>query len=121
LQYKEEEMAAGVTLVGPHRDDFSILMLSGDKTTHDVKFYGSRGQQRLAILQLKTLELLFVEKVLGERPALILDDIFSELDEDHIVLILEQIGKQQTIMTTTHREFIPRNLLKSMKIVTFKK
>lgn len=126
LQYKNEEMAAGVTLVGPHRDDFSIQMFnpstsSGQATTHDIKSFGSRGQQRLAILQLKALELLFVEKILGERPTLVLDDIFSELDEDHIVLILQQIGKQQTIMTTTHREFIPKKLLKSMKIISFEK
>jgi len=122
LQYEREEMAAGVTLVGPHRDDFSIQMFNNSKkTTHDIKAFGSRGQQRLAILQLKALELLFVEKILGERPTLILDDIFSELDEDHIVLILEQIGKQQTIMTTTHREFIPKKLLKSMKIINFTK
>lgn len=126
LQYKNEEVASGVTLVGPHRDDFSIHMFSpsassGQATTHDIKFFGSRGQQRLAILQLKVLELLFVEKTLGERPTLILDDIFSELDEDHIVLILDQIGKQQTIMTTTHREFIPKKLLKSMKIISFEK
>ncbi len=122
LQYKQEEVAAGVTLVGPHRDDFSVSMFNDSKnTTHDVKFFGSRGQQRLAILQLKALELLFVEKVLGERPTLILDDIFSELDEDHIILILEQIGRQQTIMTTTHREFIPKKLLKLMKIISFAK
>ena len=122
LQYKNEEVAAGVTLVGPHRDDFSIHMFNNTRnTTHDIKFFGSRGQQRLAILQLKALELLFVEKTSGERPTLILDDIFSELDEDHIVLILEQIGKQQTIMTTTHREFIPKKLLKLIKIVNFEK
>ena len=97
------------------------MLNSSKNTTHDLKSFGSRGQQRLAILQLKSLELLFVEKVLGQRPALILDDIFSELDEEHIVLILEQIGKQQVIMTTTHREFIPKKLIKSMQIVSFEK
>ena len=121
LQYEKEEVAAGVTLVGPHRDDFSVLMVNGDKPAHNVKFYGSRGQQRLAILQLKTLELLYVERILGKRPTLILDDIFSELDENHILLILREIGKQQTIMTTTHREFVPQKLLKLMKIINFKK
>ena len=121
-QYEREEVAAGVTLVGPHRDDFSVLMFNGeDKTAHNVKFYGSRGQQRLAILQLKMLQLLFIEKLLGERPLLLLDDIFSELDEDHIQLILEEIGKQQTIITTTHEEFIPKKLLKSMKIVSLQR
>ena len=120
-QYDREEVAAGVTLVGPHRDDFSVLMFNGGKTPHNVKFYGSRGQQRLAILQLKMLQLLFIEKVLGERPLLLLDDIFSELDEGHIQLILEEIGKQQTIITTTHEEFIPKKLLKSMEMIKFTK
>jgi DNA replication and repair protein RecF len=118
-QYEREEMAAGVTLVGPHRDDFTVSMFNGGKEAHNVKLYGSRGQQRLAILQLKMLQLLFIEKILGERPLLLLDDIFSELDEGHIKLILEEIGKQQTIITTTHEEFIPKKLLKSMKIIKF--
>ena len=120
-QYDREEVAAGVTLVGPHRDDFSVLMFNGGKTPHNVKFYGSRGQQRLSILQLKMLQLLFIEKVLGERPLLLLDDIFSELDEGHIQLVLEEIGKQQTIITTTHEEFIPKKLLKLMKVINFEK
>ena len=120
-QYEREEVASGVTLVGPHRDDFIVSMFNGGKTAHNVKFYGSRGQQRLAILQLKMLQLLFIENILGERPLLLLDDIFSELDEGHIQLILEEIGKQQTIITTTHEEFIPKKLLKSMKIINFVK
>jgi len=121
LQYEREEVAAGVTLVGPHRDDFIVSMFNTGKTVHNVKFYGSRGQQRLAILQLKMLQLLFIENILGERPLLLLDDIFSELDEDHIQLILGEIGKQQTIITTTHEEFIPKKLLKSMKIISFER
>lgn len=122
LQYKEQEVLSGVTLVGPHRDDFSVSMFNSSRNTvHDVKFFGSRGQQRLAILQLKMLELLFIEEKLGQRPVLILDDIFSELDEGHINLIFEEIGKQQTIMTTTHKEFIPKKLLKTMKIINFVK
>jgi DNA replication and repair protein RecF len=124
LQYETQEIASGVTLVGPHRDDFSVSMLNsstsqGQATVRDVKFFGSRGQQRLAILQLKALELLFIEKTLGKRPILILDDIFSELDKEHINLIFDQIGKQQTILSTTHKEFIPKKMLKSMKIISF--
>ncbi len=120
LQYEKEELASGVTLVGPHRDDFSTSMFNNRRnTTHDVKYFGSRGQQRLTILQLKILELLYIEKILEKRPILILDDIFSELDEGHINLIFDQIGKQQTIISTTHKEFIPAKLLKSMKIISF--
>lgn len=119
LQYEKEEIASGVTLVGPHRDDFSVLMLNKNQV-HDVKYFGSRGQQRLAILQLKSLELMFIEEKLGKRPLLLLDDIFSELDTGHINLILDQIGKQQTIITTTHKEFVSKTYLKNMEVIELK-
>lgn len=106
-QYKQAEVAAGVTLVGPHRDDFLIDMFdSATGTMADIKSFGSRGQQRLVVLQLKLLQLEFIEKVLGERPLLLLDDIFSELDSSHIELVTEMVGKQQSIITTTHKEFV---------------
>ena len=115
-QYEKEERFAGVTLVGPHRDDFSILM-KGKNSANDVKYFGSRGQQRLAILQLKTLEILFIEKTVGKRPLLLLDDIFSELDSGHINLVLEKAGGQQTIITTTHKEFVSKSFLKNMEVI----
>ncbi len=122
LQYAKEEVAAGVTLVGPHRDDFSVFMFNGSKNnTHDVKFFGSRGQQRLAILQLKIAQIKFTQEKLNKTPIFILDDIFSELDEGHINLIFDQIGKQQVVLTTTHKEFIPKYALKKMKIIDFTK
>jgi len=118
LQYKEQELGAGVTLVGPHRDDFSITMFDNlSQTTHDVKFFGSRGQQRLVVLQLKLLELEFIAQKIGERPILLLDDIFSELDSNHINLVLDIINKQQTIITTTHKEFIPKKMLDKVEII----
>src|SRR4030042_5414138 len=115
-QYKTEEVASAVTLVGPHRDDFSVLMID-KKDTHDVKYFGSRGQQRLAILQLKSCEISFIEKKTGQKPLLLLDDIFSELDSAHINLVLEKAGNQQTILTTTHKEFIPKYILKKMEVI----
>lgn len=110
-QYAREEIAAASTLVGPHRDDFSIRMHANGNSANeselrDVRFFGSRGQQRLAILQLKLLQIYYIEKIRGERPLLLLDDIFSELDESHIQHVLGIVDKQQTILTTTHEEFI---------------
>jgi DNA replication and repair protein RecF len=120
LQYKNAEVGSGVTLVGPHRDDFLVNLI--DKSDmHDIKYFGSRGQQRLAVLQLKLLELIFIESETQNKPTLLLDDIFSELDEDHINLVLDMIGSQQTIMTTTHEEFIPKKLLKQVNVIELKK
>ena len=107
LQYKDAEVGAGVTLVGPHRDDFTIHM-----QTHNIKLFGSRGQQRLVVLQLKLLQLDFMENALGVRPLLLLDDIFSELDSSHIQLVSKMLGKQQTMLTTTHKEFVDPTSLK---------
>ena len=115
-QYEGAEVGAGVTLVGPHRDDF-VINLTDKNEEHDVRFFGSRGQQRLAILQLKILELIFIEKVTQNKPTLLLDDIFSELDEEHINLVLDMVKMQQTIMTTTHEEFIPKRLLKQVSVI----
>ncbi len=112
LQYKSAEIGAGVTLVGPHRDDFLIKM--ADK---DIKSFGSRGQQRLVVLQLKLIQLLFIRESSGEEPILLLDDIFSELDEGHINLVLQMIGKQQTIVTTTHKEFISEEIQKNAGVI----
>lgn len=118
LQYQQAEIGSGVTLVGPHRDDLVISMFDSKKAVaRDVRIFGSRGQQRLVVLQLKLLQMEYMEKFLGERPTLLLDDIFSELDQGHIDLVLEMVGGQQTIMTTTHKEFIPKKISKDLSTI----
>lgn len=118
LQYKDEELASANTLVGPHRDDFVISMLANNKkNVLDVKYFGSRGQQRLAILELKRMQIKFIEKRMGVKPLLLLDDVFSELDQNHIDVVLGMINKQQTIITTTHEEFVSNVVEKDMKII----
>ncbi|MBI5619520.1 DNA replication and repair protein RecF [Candidatus Gottesmanbacteria bacterium] len=121
-QYKEEEVAAKATLVGPHRDDFVISKFSisnsqfslKDQKMIELSIYGSRGEQRLAILWLKLAELSFIEQQTGERPILLLDDIFSELDEEHRRLVLDVVGKQQTIITSAEDNVV--NLLEKKRL-----
>ena len=120
LKYKDAELASGITLVGPHRDDISFSMLLGN-STHDIKSFGSRGQQRLTILQLKLIELAFVEEKMNIRPILVLDDIFSELDTGHIQLIFDILGRQQTFITTTHKEFINEKMIKDFEVIELNK
>ena len=120
-QYKDAELGSGVTLVGPHRDDFKVALFdNATSSTKDLRSYGSRGQQRLVILQLKLLQLDFIEAALDGRPLLLLDDIFSELDNSHIELETEMIGRQQSIFTTTHKEFVS-NKLKPGAVIELKK
>ncbi|OGG12015.1 hypothetical protein A2Z00_03200 [Candidatus Gottesmanbacteria bacterium RBG_13_45_10] len=130
-QYKDEEIAAKATLVGPHRDDIIFIKEISDKDIRDKKdknvslitsrlslsSYGSRGEQRLAILWLKLSELAYIQTLTGERPILLLDDIFSELDEEHRELVLNLIGKQQTIITSAEEEILDLLRIKKMSHV----
>lgn len=108
-QYKDAELATATTLVGPQRDD---IFFNFKKDQQLIREFGSRGQQRLTVLQLKVLEMKYLQEKIGQAPILLLDDIFSELDDENIHHILELIPDQQTIITTTHKEFIPGNVLK---------
>ena len=106
-QYEMEEVAAAATLVGPHRDDF-IVNLAG----RDVSKFGSRGEQRMAVLGLKEAEIKRLsDEDTKEQPLLLLDDIFSELDHRHReeVMSLVKNYQGQVIMTTVDRHLLPTN------------
>ena len=97
--YLKKDMNTGHTSIGPHRDDFDF-MLRNTGHTLDLQNYGSRGQQRTAVLAMKIIELKYIEDITGVKPTLLLDDIFSELDDnfrDHIVKVM---AKYQTIVTS---------------------
>jgi len=99
-QYKDEELAAGYTLVGPHKDDFRVTS-GGDR---DLAIYGSRGEQRMTVLALKLGEIYFAEERGGEKPLLLLDDIFSELDQVHRREVLRVMTGRQVVVTTAMKE-----------------
>ncbi len=121
-EYIEAEVGAGNTLVGPQRDDFFILgLMDYAKEKKDLRNFGSRGQQRLAILQLKLLQINFTEKILNQEPLFVLDDIFSELDSSHIALVLDRVKGMQIIITTTHKEFIEKNQLQDFSVIELKR
>ncbi len=106
------EVAAAATLIGPHRDDFGIF-LEGRNVAH----FGSRGEQRTATLAFKLAQLEYMAEILGERPILLLDDVFSELDADHRAHVVEVVSKQQTIIATVELENIPQEFLSSARIL----
>ena len=111
-------MAAATTLVGPHRDDIKFEIGNFKfENKRDLSIYGSRGEQRLGVLWLKLAELEFISQKTGERPILLLDDIFSELDHEHRDYVLEIIPKQQTIMTTTDLHLIEKSYLKNIETI----
>lgn len=94
-QYASAEIASTSTLVGPHRDDLIFF-----DELRNLKTFGSRGEQRLTVLLLKIGEMKFMEQATEEKPVLLLDDIFSELDTQNRTLVLDLIKNHQTIITT---------------------
>jgi len=93
----EKELWNGTTLVGPHRDDL-VFQLDG----RDLAGFGSRGQQRTAILALKLAELELLRAADGADPLLLLDDVFSELDPERRAHLVRRIGElPQAFVTTT--------------------
>ncbi len=111
-QYKNEEVLAGTTLVGPHRDDFVFQKLEKSKTqnyqTLELSSFGSRGEQRLGVLWLKINEIKFIEEKTGVKPVLLLDDIFSELDHNNRKVVVDLIKDYQSIITTADKHNVPK-------------
>lgn len=121
-QYSEAEMASANTLVGPHRDDMEFRIKNyelgiKEQEYRNLSHFGSRGEQRLAILWLKLAELSYIESVSDDKPVLLLDDIFSELDHEHRKIIFDMIGDQQTIMTTTDLHLLEKEKIKTAKMI----
>lgn len=103
-EYKDKEIWNASSLIGPHRDDFKFLSEEKDGTVRDLSTFGSRGEQRTAVLDLKLDEVDYFEKRTGSRPILLLDDVFSELDEKHRQHVFKLLPLQQTILATVEME-----------------
>lgn len=100
----DRDIYQGSTTVGPHRDD--MLFYIGNQ---EIKTYGSQGQKRTAALSLKMAEIEIVEKIMGEKPILLLDDVLSELDRNRQNYLLENMKGIQTIITCTGLEEFIKN------------
>jgi len=108
----KREIFQGMTLYGPHRDDFSFNIKESN-----LKFYGSQGQQRLAIIAFKLAEVSLFKEEKGTSPILLLDDIFSELDIKKRNRLIKYIPDDiQTIITTTDLKNIQKKIVNNSKI-----
>lgn len=114
-EYQDREIASASSLVGPHRDDFQFFC-----DDRDLSKYGSRGEQRTAVLDLKFSEVEYITSVLGERPILLLDDIFSELDTDHRQHVIDLAFKQQTVIASVDWDETLEKALEKAKVVSVK-
>ena len=109
------DIETGTTRHGPHRDDIRI-QLEG----HDLRDYGSQGQHKLVLIGLKLAEVFEIKRHRGELPLLLMDDLFSELDQKRIAGICDALPDGiQTLVTSTQpehfREYFP-GLLYRMEV-----
>jgi DNA replication and repair protein RecF len=110
---RQREIAAGMTLMGPHRDEMRFLI-----DGVDAGVYGSRGQQRTAALAVKLAEVDLMHHETGELPVLLLDDVFSELDAHRRGFLVGALqgGSPQAIITTTGLPSLPEAFLQSCQL-----
>ncbi len=108
---RPEELRRGITILGPQRDDFTV-----SANGIDLGVYGSRGQQRLAVVALKLAEADLMEQEAGAPPTVLLDDVFSELDDRHATLLIEALSELgcQLFVTTTDRTRLTTSALDAL-------
>jgi len=111
----QKEIARGMTLSGPHRDDFSF-----EKNGRDLSAFGSRSEQRLVVLNLKLAELEYIKRKRKESPVFLLDDVFSELDRKTRAKVMAIIPQQQSLITVTELGLINEKFRDKMKIIELK-
>ncbi|MFH0834235.1 MAG: DNA replication/repair protein RecF [Patescibacteria group bacterium] len=93
---RAKDLRFGTTNYGVHRADL-VFELNGELLSEN----GSRGEIRSSVLALKFVELKFLEEKLAEKPILLLDDVFSELDASRQESLMNLIAHHQTFLTTT--------------------
>lgn len=109
------EIQRGTTQIGPHRDDIKL-----DVGGLDLRYFGSQGQQRTAVISLKLATLLTSADRLGMFPVLLLDDMLSDLDEGRRKRLVEWIlgNAQQAILTCTEASAAGPDLLQRAAVYT---
>jgi len=96
-RYHERDVILQSTTVGPHRHDWHVEVEGRPLYT-----FASRGQQRTAVLALLFLKVSYLELKRGEKPVILLDDVFSELDDAHQEALLQSFDDYQVLITATH-------------------
>lgn len=111
-EIRTEEIARGMTIIGPHRDEVRFL---GNGV--DLGEYGSRGQIRTTLLALKLAEVNWMKERTGEWPVTLLDEVMAELDVQRRADLLGYVGRsEQVMMTSTDPEMFPEEFLKNAEV-----
>jgi DNA replication and repair protein RecF len=109
---RSEEIARGVTTIGPHRDELRFLA-----NDIDLGNYGSRGQVRTTLLSLKLAEVNWMKDRTGEWPVILLDEVMAELDLLRRADLLKYVGEsEQVLFTTTDLNLFPSDFVQKAEV-----
>jgi DNA replication and repair protein RecF len=109
---RSEEIARGVTTIGPHRDELRFLA-----NDIDLGNYGSRGQVRTTLLSLKLAEVNWMKDRTGEWPVILLDEVMAELDLFRRADLLKYVGEsEQVLFTTTDLNLFPSEFVEKAEM-----
>lgn len=107
-----KEISLGMTITGPHRDDFNFLL-----ENKDMKFYSSEGQKKMAVISFKLAEMKFFQEKEKKQPIILFDDLFSELDIKNKNRLVKYIPENlQVIITSNDLKGINKSIRDNAKI-----
>lgn len=111
VKFKNKDKVTGFTSIGPHRHD--VIFKLNNSLALEV---ASRGEIRSIILALKSLEVKIIEEITNQKPIILLDDVFSELDDE----------RQKSLLTADHQVIItsvklPSNIKQKIKVIKLDK
>ena len=110
--HTEQDFIRGYTAYGPHRDDMVITL--NEKLLQDA---ASRGETRTMLLALKIRELKQIEEIRAQKPLLLLDDVFSELDGARRRALTEVLSDYQTFITTTDADVVVEHFMGNCSVI----
>lgn len=112
--HRDAEIAAGRSLVGPHKDDIRFYIDGAD-----ARRFASQGQQRYISLAWKIAEMETISEICDQKPLLLLDDVLSELDREKKSILMNYLyGKNQTFITSTDVDALDDRILSEANVFT---
>lgn len=109
----EKDVLRGFTASGPHREDVIVFIRE-----QPADITASRGETRTLVLSLKLLELKILEKARQQKPLILLDDVFSELDGSRRRALTRYLQDYQTIITTTDADVIMKEFAQASNLIS---
>jgi DNA replication and repair protein RecF len=109
---RKKDMLRGFTTLGPHRDDL-VVQIDG----HNISLVASRGEARTIVLALKLIELESIELARDQKPIVLLDDVFSELDGARRKNLTKHLETHQSFITTTDADIVTHHFATNCHVI----